>query len=78
MSLQVSKMMLLLLLALGITTSVAVIDEHRISQLEKKLEGLNLLERKFHSQFVIIVPRSEIYSIQSGSELSHANSSVVI
>jgi hypothetical protein len=25
----------------------AVIDEHRISQLEKKLEGLNLLERKF-------------------------------
>jgi hypothetical protein len=24
-----------------------VIDEHRISQLEKKLEGLNLLERKF-------------------------------
>ena len=47
MSLQVSKMMLLLLLALGITTSVAVIDEHRISQLEKKLEGLSLLERKF-------------------------------
>lgn len=37
----------LCVISLVVCATVAVIDEHRISALEKKLEGLTMLERKF-------------------------------